>query len=379
MASKTVTRAELYEQVWTTPLLRLASHYGISNVALGKLCRRLKIPLPGRGHWARVAARQRVKRPPLPKVEGRLAAFTITMETDPFRVPPRETPITVPVPESLAGAHRAVRDLAALLRKAKPDEHGRLVVGDGCLIVSTAGHRRALLLLDGLCKGLEGRGHRPAVEGGPKDARLRVEVNGEPVHVCLDEEPNAAPPRDDEPEPRTPPPRRLHLTATGPARLREHWADTKRRPLERALGHAVVGIEHIAVAGAALLAEAEKRQRAEEERQRQQREAQARAVREQKLSEHQSLLAHDLEDMTDRWDRARKVRDFLEDFQAKIPTSARDDEMQEWLDAALRFCDRLDPLTEPQFVPKPVAPPDETIDQWIAELRQHLKHRLASR
>lgn len=379
MASKTVTRAELYKQVWTTPLLRLASHYGISNVALGKLCRRLKIPLPGRGHWARVAAGQRVKRPPLPKVEGRLAGFTITMETDPPPVSPRPAPVEVPLPESLAGAHRAVRDLAALLRKAKPDEHGRLVVGDGCLIVSTAGHRRALLLLDGLCKGLEGRGHRPAVEGGPKDAHLQVDVQGETVLLSMVEDADASPPEEGNGESQTAPVRRLRLEATGAFRIREYWSDTKRRSLERLLGHAVVGIESLATAGATLRAEAERKRRETEERQRRAQEEQARAVREQKLSGHQSLLAHDLEDMADRWDRARNVRDFLEAFQAKVPTSERNEETQEWLDAAFRFCDRLDPLTEPQFVPKPVAPPDETIDQWIAELRQHLKHRLASR
>jgi len=42
--AKTVelTREELYEQVWTVPMQRLAERYGISDVALAKTCRKLR-------------------------------------------------------------------------------------------------------------------------------------------------------------------------------------------------------------------------------------------------------------------------------------------------------------------------------------------------
>ena len=36
-----LTREELYEQVWTVPMQRLAQRYGISDVALAKTCRKL--------------------------------------------------------------------------------------------------------------------------------------------------------------------------------------------------------------------------------------------------------------------------------------------------------------------------------------------------
>ena len=58
-------RAQLYEQVWQQPMSKLARTYGISDVALAKVCRRLKVPLPGRGYWAKPLYR-RPKRPPLP-------------------------------------------------------------------------------------------------------------------------------------------------------------------------------------------------------------------------------------------------------------------------------------------------------------------------
>jgi len=57
-------REKLYEEVWKEPALIVAKRYGISGVALGKTCRRLGVPLPPRGYWARIRAGRRV--PPQP-------------------------------------------------------------------------------------------------------------------------------------------------------------------------------------------------------------------------------------------------------------------------------------------------------------------------
>jgi len=59
-------REKLYGQVWSQPVRKVAPEYGVSDVALAKTCRKLQIPLPGRGHWAKVAAGKPVRtRPPL--------------------------------------------------------------------------------------------------------------------------------------------------------------------------------------------------------------------------------------------------------------------------------------------------------------------------
>ena len=60
------TRKTLYDLVWTTPASRLAKEYAISDVGLGKLCRRQEIPRPPRGYWARLQAGQNHTRTPLP-------------------------------------------------------------------------------------------------------------------------------------------------------------------------------------------------------------------------------------------------------------------------------------------------------------------------
>lgn len=53
-------REKLYNEVWAEPAQKVAARYGISDVALAKVCRQLQIPKPPRGYWAKKAAGQRV-------------------------------------------------------------------------------------------------------------------------------------------------------------------------------------------------------------------------------------------------------------------------------------------------------------------------------
>jgi len=64
-------REKLYEEVWKEPVLVVANRYGVSNVALAKACRKLAVPLPPRGYWAKIkAGRKTSPRPPLPPYES---------------------------------------------------------------------------------------------------------------------------------------------------------------------------------------------------------------------------------------------------------------------------------------------------------------------
>jgi hypothetical protein len=55
--------------VWDEPLVKLAKRYRISDVRVGKVCRRLQIPLPGRGYWAKRKTGKPVVQPPLTAFE----------------------------------------------------------------------------------------------------------------------------------------------------------------------------------------------------------------------------------------------------------------------------------------------------------------------
>ena len=60
------TREQLYKAIWSTPCIKLAATLGISDVALAKTCRRLGVPRPPRGYWARIEAGEKLPKERLP-------------------------------------------------------------------------------------------------------------------------------------------------------------------------------------------------------------------------------------------------------------------------------------------------------------------------
>lgn len=68
--SITISRDQLYELVWMRPIATLARDFGISPNTLAKICDRMLVPHPGRGHWAKAASR-REERQPLPHAPTR--------------------------------------------------------------------------------------------------------------------------------------------------------------------------------------------------------------------------------------------------------------------------------------------------------------------
>lgn len=48
-----ITRSQLYERVWNTPMTKLSAEFGLSDQGLAKLCARHAIPRPSRGYWAK--------------------------------------------------------------------------------------------------------------------------------------------------------------------------------------------------------------------------------------------------------------------------------------------------------------------------------------
>ena len=65
-----IDRKTLYEEIWKIPTAQLAKKYGITDVALSKICKKLNIPKPPRGYWARKSAGQQVGRQKLPKLRS---------------------------------------------------------------------------------------------------------------------------------------------------------------------------------------------------------------------------------------------------------------------------------------------------------------------
>nr|WP_160603389.1 TetR/AcrR family transcriptional regulator [Pontixanthobacter aquaemixtae]MXO89877.1 TetR/AcrR family transcriptional regulator [Pontixanthobacter aquaemixtae] len=60
-----LTRAKLFDLIWSEPIGKVAERFGMTGNGLAKICDRLNIPRPGRSHWTR-AAERRDSQPDLP-------------------------------------------------------------------------------------------------------------------------------------------------------------------------------------------------------------------------------------------------------------------------------------------------------------------------
>jgi hypothetical protein len=64
MGDKIESREDLYNAVWSKPMMSLAEDFGISGIGLAKLCERLKVPIPPRGYWRKFSLGQIIKKTP---------------------------------------------------------------------------------------------------------------------------------------------------------------------------------------------------------------------------------------------------------------------------------------------------------------------------
>ena len=76
--SAALTRQQLYDRVWAAPMSQVAAEFGLSGGGLAKICDRLLIPYPPRGHWARAKAGRAAERPPLPASAEPADALVLT-------------------------------------------------------------------------------------------------------------------------------------------------------------------------------------------------------------------------------------------------------------------------------------------------------------
>ena len=135
---QSITRKELHRLVWKKPASQLKEKFGISDVAIAKACRRLEIPKPPRGYWARLAAGQKVKKTPLPKMSDelrrKLAQDRILAKqsnrSEPYQTFERLNRIELP--KNNRKLHPVARELRSELDLSLPDkyEENRLNIND---------------------------------------------------------------------------------------------------------------------------------------------------------------------------------------------------------------------------------------------------------
>lgn len=359
----TFTREELFQRVWSEPLLKLAAEIGVSDVGLAKACRRAQIPLPGRGHWAK-SGKHRPPAPKLPKASAR-ATETISfqvLEEPEARLPRVETPANSPpivVPTTLEAPDPLVRTTLKVLTKAKVYD-GRIQTTGGTVLavrVSRIALDRTMLLLDTLIKACRAAGMPWTVT----EKGTFIQCDGVELNVILRERFTK---QEVKPEPRPQHTVRtsrwepnyspafpsyewvgtdeltfeIDTPANGSPQRR--WADTRTRRLESRISDIVHGLPIVAQGVKLLEAEWERRrlEREEEERRRIENARRAEVERRRRLRLQALVL---------RASQAEQIRQLCERLESArsgagevLPVPAT-----EWVEWARRQADLLDPIS----------------------------------
>lgn len=361
MRSKILKREDLYREVWSRPITHVANDYGVSDVGLAKACKRMGVPRPPVGYWAKREAGQELEIPPLPPLSGEMRP---AVEVRASRPAPSVDLLPEPeigVPARLRNPHPLVKLTRDELRGAGSDDYGRISPRDphGLEIrVSSGQLTRALRVAEGLIRGLERLGY-------PVELRNRWNrqfetcalIEGEEVRFSIWE-----------PSRRSVKPAdgsrwsydRYVYTPTGELEMRidEYvsigTAKTIRdrssgKTVEDALGRFVVSMH-----AAAQVQKEERELRDAEERRREL------AVRErrraERLADYAEWLRCELIRDSEAYEKAAGIRAFLNAMQRKFgdkPSS----EQTAWLRWAGREADRLDPLTRKEECVRPLQPP----------------------
>ncbi len=203
--NNTISRKDLYEQVWAEPMSRLATRYGMSDVGLAKICKKNKIPRPPRGYWARRQFGNAPRRTPLPNKENNPIIVINphsfrTYQTD-LKNPilklialERQPDKKIIVPEKLVNPHPLIIKTAELLNFLKPDRTGKIKSPWGSCLdmeVTPRDLPRALLIMDTLIKAIEERGYEISpIEGQAKvkifDAYIGFYLRGQSVRTPVE-------------------------------------------------------------------------------------------------------------------------------------------------------------------------------------------------
>lgn len=171
---RTITRVDLYEQVWKRPTTLMAREFGLSDVGFAKLCKRNGIPRSPRGYWAmpqvgRAPAREAL---PMPDRDWEIDISKYELHG------PSESSAAgegaganekladeqISVADTLHHAHPLIKASMPILRVARCSQYGLIIPVPGCVYVSVSRSRlrRALLIMDALIRCFERRGYSVA-------------------------------------------------------------------------------------------------------------------------------------------------------------------------------------------------------------------------
>ena len=191
-----VTREDLFAAVWERPLTKVAADYGISDVALKKICRKMEIPTPGVGYWRRRECgypASIAKLQPLSDDAVDSVVIHPPMESSSVEVlegvPPEAEIAAALAKTPSVDLHPLLVPVSRSLQATKADERGILVPRSDkakFLSVTQGSLERAIDTLDLVLKGMEALGHTVQIDTAI-DPPLRLRIADDNLGLSIEE------------------------------------------------------------------------------------------------------------------------------------------------------------------------------------------------
>ncbi|MGK2906464.1 MAG: hypothetical protein ACSLFH_08995 [Desulfuromonadales bacterium] len=342
-------------------MVQLAKDYRISDVGLRKICKRLDVPTPPQGYWAR---KYRKGPPKLQPTQGPTYHDLVIDFSEPEPPPkpeyldPRSAKLIayehkqqskVKVKKHLRNPHRLVTMTKRQLADADPDRYNRLCSWwkDGMGIsVCKESVNRTLLILDAVTKALEKRGYSvKSTEGKGEVTILDEKISFAISEKVIRYEPKISP------EEKAKNPYKYYdryaYKSTGTLELSiwlgsysawRSWKDSRKRTVEDCLQDFMIGLIEAA--------EAVKRSRLEK----QLREERWRIERENEYArqcqaEQEKTQREELDHFVASWHKARRIREFLTAIENERQPIELSSALAGWIIWASNYADSLDPIS----------------------------------
>ena len=362
-----LNREELYEQVWSQPMTKLASTYSLSDNGLRKICKKHDIPLPTLGYWAKMQHGKKVERLPLPPTKGSGELEIKIYKKDDLPIDEEQFTkaqelITfenldenkIQVPSMLVSPHILISQTKKAFQNSKTIHHAHLSPNrnDSLNIdVCPNNLNRALRIMDILIKALESRKFEVLIikeqtYGNYIRCTTCVSLLGQNIKFRLRErllQKDRVQKHSYDNKYDYVPSGKLNFEIIDYLceGMRKIWTDTTRIQLENRLNAFIVGLIKAAVnmRSRELQRERRKRERQEAERQREENERQ---IMEEKRKV--DTLYKDAEN----WTKSQHMRKYITTVKknALQKNEKIEHELEQWLKWANQQADRLDPFKD---------------------------------
>jgi len=340
------TREQLYELVWSKPISKIGPEFEVSDVAIAKICRKLDVPRPPRGYWAKLAHGKSVRKTPLPKLKkGGETEYVLNpglySSSQPTK-PKREIP-SVTVKERVTRYHPVVAELRSVLKKGGKDKYHRIATRPSTrFLISKEALPRASRIMDALLRELNKRGFKASFE----DRRVMVLIEGEKIKFEMLEPAK----RDAEPTVSEWGYKHWDFTPTGNLsielwcwylnKFQTKWSDTPSKRLEDRLGQIIALFEE-----APSIIRAKKEDERLEELASQRRQLRRRRLSDVIIFTHER--ASQVDQLIEDLQKAKAVRSWVAEVRNSDSPPAATTRLTRW---ASEYADHLDPLVDFRLV-----------------------------